>query len=775
MNASKLDHALHYANLNIPVFPLHYIKPGGTCSCGGKAVNKTCKAGKHPYGQLVPHGLKDASTDPQIVQKWFDNTPYNIAVVTGTASNFFILDRDDRDGGKITLESWEKEHGILPDTLTQTTGNGVHYTFKMPGDVDVRNSQKQLAMGIDVRGSGGYICAAPSIHENGNQYEWVNCDLLDISKIATAPFWLIEKIQTASIKSNGSTNGASYLTLMETPFTLPSNVRDGEGREITLLKYAGYLRGKGLDQASIERILLDYNRQNITPLLSNDEVLSRARRYEFTPQPNTENSADTNWPNPQPLSEKLPPVPEFYPRLLPKQLSDYAQDIAARMSCPVDFPAIGIIVALSAALGARTHCRPYVNGTWLVPSGAWGIIISPPGATKSPPLQEILNPLRTLDKNAANKYQTDVNTYLLSKAIFDKNFKQAVKAGNTAGVSTPPAEPQMKRYLINDSTYEMLVSVCAANPNGILIWRDELMGWFHSLAKEGQKEARGLYLTGWGGMDGYATDRIGRGHLRAERVNLSILGTIQPNVLRHIVQDAVSGTSGDDGLIQRFQLAVFPDRERHFKKTDRCPNQTAMNHYKALIERFATLNPASIGASLTTEGNAYLPFDKAAQEIYDEWLEVLEDRIRDPETELHPAMLSHLGKYRSLFPKLALVLHLADGDTGAITANAAVRAKCWAIYLESHAKRIYHNGTNQAMLSSVALANKIKAGKLENGFTRSTVLLREWSGLRTGEEVRTATTILQDMKWLVMKENRSTGGRPSEHFFINPKVPQRDR
>ena len=133
-------------------------------------------------------------------------------------------------------------------------------------------------------------------------------------------------------------------------------------------------------------------------------------------------------------------------------------------------------------------------------------------------------------------------------------------------------------------------------------------------------------------------------------------------------------------------------------------------------------------------------------------------------------MLAHLGKYRSLFPKLALILHLAAGQKGPIGKNAANRAKVWIIYLEAHARRIYHTATNRAMQCAVALSNKIKAGQLRDGFTRSEVLVKEWANLRTAEEVNTALTVLRDMNWLFVVEDRRTGGRPAERYHFNPKV-----
>ena len=551
-------------------------------------------------------------------------------------------------------------------------------------------------------------------------------------------------------------------------FIVPDLVRDGAGREKAVLAYAGHLRGKGLDQAMIERTLLDYNQSHIQPPLDSGVVLDRARRYPTVLAAPAANFDEL--PEPATLSESLPPVPRFPSKLLPKHLADYVEDVAARMSCPVDFPAIGAMVALASVIGSRVHCRPLKAGTWFVPGGAWGMVVSPPGAIKSPPLSEMLKPLHALDKQAVAQYASAMEQYNILKQIYDNAIKAAVKAGTPPTGLVAPVEPIMSRYIVNDSTYEMLVAIAAANPNGFLIWRDELVGWFRSLEKENQKEARGLYLTGWSGTESYATDRIGRGHVRADCVNLSLLGTIQPNVLRQFVHDAVAGGGGDDGLVARFQLAVYPDPITAFIKFVGSPNVVARQLYECLIHRLEGLDPAAIGASVTVDGIWYLPFDDAAQAIFDTWRQALEDRIRAPDTDEHPAMLAHLGKYRSLFPKLALILHLVAGHVGPICKGAALRARYWIDYLEAHARRIYHTATNRVMQSAVALANKIKAGRLADGFTRTDVLLKDWAGLRSADEVHSAITVLRDGNWLTIIEDRSTGGRPAERHYISPKV-----
>ncbi len=57
-------------------------------------------------------------------------------------------------------------------------------------------------------------------------------------------------------------------------------MRDGDGREAMMLAYAGYLRGKGHQQADIERLCIEANKQRYEDLLDDEVVLDRARRFK---------------------------------------------------------------------------------------------------------------------------------------------------------------------------------------------------------------------------------------------------------------------------------------------------------------------------------------------------------------------------------------------------------------------------------------------------------------------------------------------------------------
>src|ERR687891_109080 len=112
------------------------------------------------------------------------------------------------------------------------------------------------------------------------------------------------------------------------------------------------------------------------------------------------------------------------------------------------------------------------------------------------------------------------------------------------------------------------------NPRGLLIFRDELIGFLAALDREDRKSDRGFYLEAWNGYGSYLYDRIGRGTVPVENCCVSILGGIQPAKLLAYLHQTMD-PMGDDGLLQRFQLLVYPDEPREWDLVDCYPDKEA--------------------------------------------------------------------------------------------------------------------------------------------------------------------------------------------------------
>ena len=158
----------------------------------------------------------------------------------------------------------------------------------------------------------------------------------------------------------------------------------------------------------------------------------------------------------------------------------------------------------------------------------------------------------------------------------------------------------------------------------------------------------------------------------------------------------------------------------------------------------------------------YVTFTTEAAELYIDWLGQLEVRLRSG--ELHPTLESHLAKYRSLVPSLALIIYQVDGLTGDVGIDALQRSIAFSVYLESHAKRVYEAGMRSDVEGAKSILKRIESGDLTDGFTLNQVHKRDWRYLTQLHAVRDALDILVEYRWL--REEISRGvGRPTTRYF----------
>jgi putative DNA primase/helicase len=362
------------------------------------------------------------------------------------------------------------------------------------------------------------------------------------------------------------------------------------------------------------------------------------------------------------------------------------------------------------------------------------------------------------------EYERDVAAHEIRKSAWKARATQSAKKGGSFDrfEEEQPERPPQERFIINDATIEKLHAILEENPQGILYLRDELVGWLATLDSEGRERERPFFLEAWNGDSGYTIDRIGRGSVRVDSLCISLFGGLQPAKLQAYLLDAVSGGTNDDGLAQRLQVLVWPDTSPDWEDIDRLPDTGAEQAVDAVMNSIVKISPAE---------PLRFRFAAEAQELFSAWRKELEVRLRAG--NLSPAMESHLAKYRSLMPSLAVILHMADGDTRPeIPLLQAQRAADWCTYLESHARRAYACVASHSRMAVASLGEKIRAGALGVQFSLRDVYRNCWEGLDTPESARTAVEQLEEAGWVRKPATavRGRGGRPSERFDVHPGV-----
>ncbi|MDE2154855.1 MAG: DUF3987 domain-containing protein [Xanthomonadaceae bacterium] len=501
------------------------------------------------------------------------------------------------------------------------------------------------------------------------------------------------------------------------------------------------------------------------PNATADDVLALGRA-KVEPEP-----AEPIDEAPQALPDPLPPVPSFNADWLPASVRAWCVDAADGLQVPLDFTAIPAMVALAGAIGRQVGIAMKRHERWIELPMLWSCVVGRPSSGKSPALAPARRMLERLTSEERKTYLSELRDFEASilvaeatKANAKKAIQGALKKGDRSAAEAaaeaamfaeePPSEP---RLIVNDATVEKLGELLNANPRGLVQFRDELSGWLASLDREGREQDRGFWLECWNGNQPYTADRIGRGTVRIEACAMSILGGIQPGKLAEYVRGAVRGGFSDDGLIQRFQLAVFPNLPADWQYVDRRLDLMAERTAWATFQRLRNLDPDAIGAERADGIDVpFLRFDDEAQTLLIEWQTELMQRLRRGE---EPSwMESHLSKYRSLAGRLALVLHLADHDGGPIGADTLAAALDWCEYLEGHARRIYAPAIDGGLSAAHLILRK--RGELGETFAARDIQRKGWAGLSDRDTIGDALELLIEHRHLI-ESTEATGGRPS--------------
>lgn len=194
-----LKEALRYAARGWHLVPLHSVDTRGpvpVCSCRQGARCGT-SAGKHPR---IKEWQNNASSDPAQIREWWERWPdANIGLATCQEGSRLVGIDVDGPTGRASMSELQRTYEALPATLQSISGReegGAHIVFRVPEGKDMGPLQGRsgtvLGPGVDVRGQGGQIVIAPSMHYGGRRYRWLE----EEQPVANLPTWLYVLLTT---------------------------------------------------------------------------------------------------------------------------------------------------------------------------------------------------------------------------------------------------------------------------------------------------------------------------------------------------------------------------------------------------------------------------------------------------------------------------------------------------------------------------------------------------------------------------------------------------
>lgn len=329
------------------------------------------------------------------------------------------------------------------------------------------------------------------------------------------------------------------------------------------------------------------------------------------------------------LNKKNAPKNEFPLNSLPEKMRSIIEGFKENRKFPVDFSAGAMLTAACSAIGKTYSAN--LDG-WVCHPIIYMCIVGDAGSNKSSPLKSAIKPLNDISSKMFNRYEKD-----LSKWKADLAIAESQKPKLPFNVDKPEA----KQTIIKNFTIEGLFKAHRVNERGLLVYVDELQGFFNAMS---QYKAKGAdeqeWLDFWNGSE-MVVNRAGAELLRLESTRLSVIGGIQPLELSALL----SGSRSTNGMIDRF-LFVSPEGlgiavQRGMKQVN-----------EQIIEWGKTINKIY---EVQSNENIELLFHAQAKEVYYDWQE--KNAIECNESG-DRARMSVNSKIQEYVIRISLVLHM---------------------------------------------------------------------------------------------------------------------
>ncbi|MEQ1902078.1 MAG: DUF3987 domain-containing protein [Devosia sp.] len=632
-----------------------------------------------------------------------------------------------------------------------------------------------VASGLEAYGSRRFVTLTGDCLANPAGWGDIDPSIQIISTLAP---------RTARARTTVAGAGSTLLSALGSEiYVKPERVEDGE-RNSAMIAHVGHLRGSGMPEHLILDAAEDFNLRCVPPLKP-EEVVDIVGRYSHQASSVAIAQADPiAWPELEGLPAWLPGPPTMDPAYLPASLRGFVVDVAERMQVPSELVATPLLISLGSVMGKKLAVQPkQFDQSWVEFPNLWGCAILEPGMLKSPVLNEASQFIRELDEAARRKHaaammiwDSDAQLRKIEQDEAEKRAKKEIAAGNRSQAqailsqaASGPA-PARERYIITDATPEARLQVLAANPNGVMLIRDELSGHIAQLRRDGYEQARAQELQLHDGKFDYEDDRLKRAGMFAEKPRMALYGNLQPSKAEQYIADQQRIDKGsDDGYLERlFQLAVMPSLPPKTSTVDRAADDIAKQTVRSVFSAAADLPLNRDGMSMAIKPRL-LRFDPDAQILFDRTMSAIENWARNESNT--DRLKSHIGKYRGTIAKLALIIAFAqDVRATAISLGALKRAIQLTLFYRCHAERIYASGAPSDVRSAHELLSHIKEGRIKDEFSVRDLQSRELKRLKTQGEIVGAISVLVECGYVREFQRSDTGGRPAAKYKINPRV-----
>ncbi|WP_152048889.1 DUF3987 domain-containing protein [Aureimonas psammosilenae] len=338
-------------------------------------------------------------------------------------------------------------------------------------------------------------------------------------------------------------------------------------------------------------------------------------------------------------------VPRISAATLTGPFYDLVAQETANTGLPTNYLVLAWITACAGVIGTVRAVSP-MPFTYSEPAILWTALVGEPSDKKSPSIDrahklvtEIDAELHPENERRQKNYAREKLRYQAEVKAFETAHRDADRAKRPS--PTPPDEPDkpvFERLLVSNVTPEKLIALFADNPRGLVGIFDELPAFWKSFNTYAQGDGRQLALKAYGARSGQL-DRVKMSEpLIAERCALSVLGGVQTDVLRKVIEG-----SEDDGFFARF-IYVLPSVHPQKLQGSTLP----LDPVRLALQRLRALDFDASGEPIV------LYLEESCRDEFSAWRTKTENNSRYQ----GPGMKGWMAKGPGMVLRIALVLEL---------------------------------------------------------------------------------------------------------------------
>lgn len=361
-------------------------------------------------------------------------------------------------------------------------------------------------------------------------------------------------------------------------------------------------------------------------------------------------------------------------------MAGLVREAASAIGCPPDAIGLAALVALGSAIGNARVIRP--KRGWTEGASIYAAVIADSGEKKTAAISAAAGVVQKLDGRLNRDYEKELDEFVRELREYEVERKDAAKAGHAA--PPPPPPPACPRVHVNDTTIEALIPILKDSHRGVLLDRDELVGWVNSMDQYkagGKGSERQFWLSTWSNRPA-SVDRKGQSrNLSVERPFVSVIGSIQPSVLGELSEGR------EDGMLERF-LFAYPESINSLWTDDEV-SEGAEASYRRLYDRLRALNMDSDDHGAPVP--AAVAFSPDARELFIKQYNLHRGAMRLP--GFPQKLRSCWAKLEAYFLRLILVpaacRFVYEGAPERVEVGDVVRAVQLFSYFKGQARRVF--------------------------------------------------------------------------------------